>query len=95
MFTIKLYADLGARMRIHAADDFTILSVLEKDTPMGGEWVEITAHRKIGVDIRFDIGPSPYTPEGGVWDKAIIENAMGRTTEIIDMQPARSADKAA
>jgi len=86
MFTIKLYADRGFRMRIHAADDFTILRA--------EQWAEITAHRKAGVDIRFDIGSSPYEPEGGVWNKAIIENAMGRTTEIVDFRPLDQAKAA-
>lgn len=89
MFTIKLYADNGARQRIYEADDFTIIRTGDGDQT-GDGWTEVTAHRKTSYDVRFDIGSSPYTPEGGVWQKAIIENAAGKTTEIIGEHPPRS-----
>lgn len=83
MFTIKLYSDNAARRRIYEADDFTILRFAPDVQVAGPQWVEVTAHRKSGDDFRFDIGASPYEPAGGVWERLIIENAAGRTTEII------------
>jgi len=80
MFTVKLYRDNGARQRVYEAESFTILRPCSEKQ---GQWAEITAHRKSGDDIRFDIGDTPHDPEGGVWEKAILENALGRTTEII------------
>jgi len=85
MFTIKLYMGGGWRQRIYEAESFTVLREYESEItggPLGGH-AEITAHLKGGESIRFDIGDSPYEPAGGKWEKAIIENAAGRTTEII------------
>lgn len=94
MFTIKLYADGAYRMKIMQADEFT---VLRSFSDAGDAWSEITAHRKSGDDIRFDVGNSPALPDGGVWEKVIIENAAGRTTEIIgyDRIPMSIGDKVA
>lgn len=92
MFTIKLYRDDGFRQRIHEADDFTILRTgLHPDAAPVSGWVEITAHRKNGEDFRFDVGDSPSQPSGGVWERAIIENAAGRTTEIIGRHPPQGS----
>lgn len=86
MFTIKLYTGSGYRNVIMAADSFTILR-----GPRGE--AEITLHRKSGDDIRVDIvhdeptaaGQNPPTcPQ---FQKAIIENAAGKTTEIITLIP--------
>lgn len=91
MFTIKFYSHEGGRQRIEAADSFTILRMDQ----VGG--AEITLHRKNpSDDIRVDIGPHRNcVPVGGwpndVFQKAIIENAAGRTTEIISLQPAPAA----
>lgn len=78
MFTIKLYA--GWRTAIYAADFLTILR--------DDEGAEITLHRKSGDDIRFDVCPDVGKPiivgEPARFTKAIIENAVGKTSEIID-----------
>lgn len=84
MFTIKLYKNSGAYRRVYEAESFTILATNQgsSDGPCH-DWSEITAHLKSGDSLRFDIGNSPYDPTGGRWEKAIIENGAGRTTEII------------
>lgn len=86
MFTIKLYTNGGQRQRIYEAESFTVLRANRGATnePVQ-EWAEITAHLKGDDGIRFDIGESPYVPSGGVWEKAIIENSAGRTTEVVGM----------
>lgn len=63
----------------------------DKAAPLPRSWTEVTAHRKSGDDLRFDIGQSPAQPSGGVWERAIIENAAGRTTEFIE--PRASAPR--
>jgi hypothetical protein len=78
MFTIKLYTDHG-RMKIIAAESFTILR--GKDGT-----AEITLHQKnMTDDVRYDI--RPYGPElisgPEIFQKAVIENALGKTSEII------------
>lgn len=89
MFTIKLYKFDGAHLRLHEAESVTILSG-NQGSSNGPcvEWSEITAHGKGGEGVRFDIGQSPYLPDGGVWEKAIIENGAGRITQIINHGPA-------
>ncbi|HXI41277.1 MAG TPA: hypothetical protein VNH83_14945 [Bryobacteraceae bacterium] len=77
MFTVKAYR--GSRITIHAAESFTIL----RDD--GG--AEITVHMKDARDdFRLDV-VDPDLKRGDGWppvcDKVIIENAFGRTTEII------------
>jgi len=86
MFTIKLYKYDGANQKVFAAESFSILRGRNSGSTDGpcSSWSEITAHMKNQNDaVRFDIGDSPYQPSGGVWERAIIENAAGRTTEII------------
>jgi hypothetical protein len=85
MFTIKLYSGPGERQVILAADSFTIL----RDKAGGAE---ITLHQKGGDSTRYDVGADigkPTRPEGfpPVFDRAIIENAQGKTTEIISQRP--------
>lgn len=81
MFTIKLYKYDGTNTRIYEAESFSVLRSPSNRAPW---WAEITAHMKdASAGIRFDVGDSPYQPSGGIWEKAIIENAGGRTTEII------------
>ena len=76
MFTIKAYAD-GFITRILEADSFTIL-----DGPNGTR--EITLHRDSGEDVRIDVCQKPSGPDRfPYYQKAIIENAAGKTTEII------------
>lgn len=84
MFTLKLYASDGAIIRIYEAESFTVLRCNQgQSNGPCHEWSEITSHLKAGEGLRADIGDSPYQPDGGVWQKAIIENASGRTTQII------------
>lgn len=82
MFTLKLYADDGFRQRIVECESFTVL----RPTNCAPE---ITCHgvRDQGAwhDIRFDIvgnSQSEHEPEFR-WDKAILENSNGKTTEIV------------
>lgn len=91
MFTIKFYSEDGCRQRIYEAQSFTILRAPKDSTGPGPAWTvdaEITLHQKSqGEDFRVDIGhdikgnrPLLWPP---LYQKAIIENASGRTTEII------------
>lgn len=87
MFTIKLYsADPNNaepyRQRILTADSFTILRGSDGSA-------EITLHNG-ATGVRYDIGPDTPREPGwpDVYQKAIIENAAGRTTEIITLRPA-------
>lgn len=80
MFTIKFYSDNGYRQRIIEAESFTIL----RGGDDGG--AEITLHQKNQTDDRrIDVGPNvereTYMPP--LYQRAIIENAAGKTTEII------------
>lgn len=85
MFTIKFYSEDGFRQVIQEAESFTILR--------GAGEAEITLHKRAPLeDCRFDIKdesiemPIDYAgpPRFG---KAIIENAAGRTTEIVVLRP--------
>lgn len=90
MFTIKLYKDQGYRQLILEAESFSVLRNEGSDS-------EITLHRKPGTDgeyndVRYDIADDAdrvagerFMPER--FDKAIIENAHGKTTEIISLTP--------
>ena len=82
MFTIKFYAGLGERQIILAAESFTILRGRD-----GG--AEVTLHQKSGDSIRYDVGIDRGNRLDGpqLFDRAIIENAMGKTTEIISPAP--------
>lgn len=83
MFTIKFYTNSG-RQRIYSGDSFTIL----RDNKTGE--AEITVHRKAGDDFRADV-VLPGTPRPENWPetftRAIIENAAGKTTEVIQVRP--------
>jgi hypothetical protein len=86
MFTIKFYSADGFRQIIQEADSFTILR--------GEGEAEITLHKRAPQeDCRFDIKeePSCERPFGYSgpqrFGKAIIENAAGKTTEIIYLRP--------
>lgn len=83
MFTIKFYSDAGRR-KIMSAESFTILRGDD-----GGS--EITLHQKdASYDSRIDIADSHLKRESGwpmVYDRAIIENMAGKTTEIIGLSP--------
>lgn len=101
MFTIKFYGSGGYRQVIKEAESFTILRGED-----GG--AEITLHQKNPTDsCRIDIEgcqPAPR-PEGWppVYEKAIIENSAGKTTEIVvgsvlnlpPLQPAKANTLAA
>lgn len=78
MFTIKMYRDgVTTKIRVLEADSF---SILRSDSG-----AEITLHRKVGDDERYDLGDGNPTLEadGRQYDRAIIENAAGKTTEIL------------
>jgi hypothetical protein len=88
MFTVKFYSNSGSRQKILEAESFTILRDKNGDS-------EITLHRKnSNDDVRYDIICEPsqqilncdYWPE--IFQKAIIENSAGKTTEIISPYPA-------
>lgn len=91
MFTIKLYRDSGFRQLILEAESFTVLR-----TQNSG--VEITLHRPQGPngeyrDVRYDLGDCGVEREFGfpeIFERAIIENANGKTTEIISLPPSLS-----
>lgn len=83
MFTIKFYSQGGFRQVIKEAESFTILRA-EDGT------AEITLHQKNQADdSRIDINDDGPKPDGWPprYSKAIIENAAGRTTEIIALRP--------
>lgn len=80
MFTIKFYRD--SRMRIFEAESFTVLRGDDGEA-------EITIHQKNGEDFRRDVGITRENPDEWpeVFDRAIIENGSGRTTEVIAPRP--------
>lgn len=84
MFTIKLYSADGWRQKILEADSFT---VLRGNASNYGNEAEITLHRKSSDDVRYDIRPkevlAPDYQGPEVFERAIIENGAGKTTEII------------
>jgi hypothetical protein len=84
MFTIKLKTGDGGRTIIQEAESFSILRPSGGNDDFGSE---ITLHRKNGADDRFDILPSNHSPRPEGWPPvfqvAYIENAMGRTVEIV------------
>ncbi len=88
MFTVKFYEADGFRQRIFEADSVTVLRPGDtSDSPTA----EITLHMK-GGDVRFDIGGEVLEGTSGLappprFQKAIIENSAGRTTEIVVAQP--------
>lgn len=96
MFTIKFYSADGCRQIIEQADSFTIL---RSPIGSGDDGAEITLHRKNGENCRIDIvgDGHPAREEGWppVFAKAIIENAAGRTTEIIALGGPRVERRAA
>lgn len=86
MFTIKFYSGDGCRQIIREAESFTIL---RGGIGSDDDGAEISIHQKNGESCRIDIaddGPNgPKRAEGWppAYAKAIIENAAGRTTEIV------------
>ena len=86
MFTIKFYTAHPGNYRqvIKEAESFTILRADDGTA-------EITLHQKNpDDDRRIDINDDP-APEGYPqrYSSAIIENAAGRTTEMIGQRPTR------
>ena len=80
MFTIKFYREGAFRERIFEAESFTVLrgasgvtEITLHSAKVNGEWV----------DFRLDVGDAEEDVSPERFDKAIIENAMGKTTEII------------
>jgi hypothetical protein len=94
MFTVKFYSDDGCRQVIKSAESFTILRAPRDE---GG--TEITLHQKSQADdCRIDIGPVGTERLEGwppIYQTAIIENALGKTTEIIRAGPPLKALAAA
>jgi hypothetical protein len=83
MFTIKLYSHDSFRQKILQAESFTILRGDD-----GG--AEITLHQADGDGIRYDVAPERPLANGDLrqfFGSAIIENAAGKTTEIIRLGP--------
>lgn len=81
MFTAKFYAN--GRQRIYSAEFFTILRSEDGRA-------EITLHMKDPAhDFRVDIEWEGWSkaPANQVFQRAIIENAAGRTTEIVNLGP--------
>ncbi len=88
MFTIKFYSDNGGRQRILEAESLTILRCGE--VTVGGGEAEITLHQKNqSDDCRYDIDVAPAPDYVGppIFQKVIIENSAGKTTEIIQLSP--------
>lgn len=89
MFTIKFYSADGYRQIIKEAESFTILRPAHEQ--LGS--AEITLHQKNPADDRrYDVKDDGSTgggvPDGAPprFEKAIIENSAGRTTEIITLR---------
>jgi hypothetical protein len=82
MFTVKFYSGDGFRQVVHSAESLTILRDESGDA-------EVTLHQKNQVDsFRVDVkdvhSDKPRDPGWPpVFQKMIVENAAGRTTEIL------------
>lgn len=84
MITVKLYAEGDFRQRVIECESVTVLRPANCA-------IELTLHgmRVEGEisDRRFDLigHPSALTPDNDAipWERAIIENANGKTSEII------------
>jgi hypothetical protein len=87
MFTIKFYSTDqtkspgGYRQKILQAESFTILR-------MDDGTAEITLHQKDQAnDRRIDINDAPWeTGFAERFESAIIENAAGKTTEMVNLR---------
>ncbi len=90
MFTIKFYSGDGCRQIIREAESFTVLRC--PPGPDDDGTAEITLHKADNTSCRIDIGDDSKAslPEGFPprFAKAIIENASGRTTEIVSVRPS-------
>jgi hypothetical protein len=83
MITVKLYRD--GKTRIYEAGSVTILRSVGVFSDS-----EITLHGIPGHDdLRVDVTQREENPESPVthWDCAVIENANGKTSEIIRTHP--------
>ena len=79
MFTLKFYSHGDAKMKILEAESVTVLRNIDG--------AEVTMHRKDG-DVRFDVkGAEPPDSDTTYFDRVIIENSLGKTTEIIWADP--------
>lgn len=94
MFTIKFYSADGYRQIIKQAESFTILRPPHEQ--LGS--AEITLHQKNPADDRrYDVKDDGSTGAGVPdcapprFEKAIIENAAGRTTEIVALRHIESS----
>lgn len=88
MFTIKAYKHNEFSCRVLSAKSLTILRLEDGSA-------EITLHQHSGHDdSRIDIGSDDVGRTAGspdLYEKVIVENEFGKTTEIIQARPARSA----
>lgn len=77
MFTAKFYG-LNGRTKIHEADSFTIIKFDDVH--------EVTLHRAnvdgFRIDLSDDEPPNDY-PLDQYYQRLVIENANGKTTEMI------------
>jgi hypothetical protein len=86
MFTIKLYSHCSRRQKILQAESFTILRGDD-----GG--AEITLHQlDQNHDRRYDVAherPQAIDDPRQIFGSAIIENAAGKTIEMIRLGPTK------
>ena len=83
MFTLKFYSDNGLRQRVLSAESLTILRAEDGAA-------EVTLHQKntnedTRIDISWDLPSTSYAPP--TYQQVIVENAAGKTTEIITLGP--------
>lgn len=101
MFTIKLYKGNGFRQRLLEAESFTILRNLESGTseitlhrspgPNGefrDERFDVTSASLADADGPADDDGLGLVSVDRRYERAIIENAAGKTTEIISLNDA-------
>lgn len=81
MFTIKFVN--GTKTHIKEAESFTVI----QNSDNNSSWMEVTLHQhNVAIDTRVDVGSSPYLEligQSNLWDTAYIENAMGKTVQIV------------
>jgi hypothetical protein len=89
MFVIKLYRDGGRLRRIVEAEAIDLSPDLDGSTPSGIQRLVFTKGKNDGRTVdTYYVGPSDpsYLPQITIflYDRAIVETAAGRTTEIFN-----------
>lgn len=86
MFTIKLYR-AGQLKRIAQADSIDVGELASAQ----GDARELVLHRKDETDTYYVGPPDAVSPDHHpfTFDRAIVENALGRTTEDMRARPRR------